>query len=93
MIVTRLCQREAGETGCFGLVPGSARQLYTQEWFSASECEKGDGPFYVRRAHDYFPHSQTARLNLNRDWNTVYPSAHVFAFPGSQAYRFCGWFP
>jgi hypothetical protein len=41
-----LCQREAGETGCFGLVPGRARQLYTQEWFNASECEKGDGPFY-----------------------------------------------
>jgi competence protein CoiA len=39
-------QREAGETGCFGLVPGRASQLYTQELFNASDCEKGDGPFY-----------------------------------------------
>src|SRR6266478_3369619 len=38
-------EREAREVGCFGLVGGRARHLYTQEWFSASLCEKKDGPF------------------------------------------------
>lgn len=38
-------QREAGEVGCFGLVGGKARHLYSQEWIYASQCEKKDGPF------------------------------------------------
>lgn len=41
-----LGRREAGEVGCFGLLEGNARNLYTHEWFHASKCEKNDGPFY-----------------------------------------------
>lgn len=38
--------REAEEVGCFGLVDGMARNLYTRESFYASQCTSSDGPFY-----------------------------------------------
>lgn len=39
-------EREAEEVGCFGLVEGWARNLYTHRPFHASACKKTDGPFY-----------------------------------------------
>lgn len=44
--VDEAVQREAAEVGCFGLIHGRAKHLYTRQWFNASECEKKDGPFY-----------------------------------------------
>lgn len=44
--VDEVIRREASEVGCFGLIHGKARHLYTHQWFNASECEKKDGPFY-----------------------------------------------
>lgn len=38
--------REAEEVGCFGLLGGSAKNLYSHEEFYASLCTKDDGPFY-----------------------------------------------
>lgn len=39
-------EREAEEVGCFGLVGGAARNLYTRREFLADQCTKNDGPFY-----------------------------------------------
>lgn len=39
-------QREAEEVGCYSLLGGWARNLYTHEAFHASRCTKEDGPFY-----------------------------------------------
>lgn len=41
-------QAEAEEVGCFGLIDGVARHLYTQELRFASQCSKNDGPFYCQ---------------------------------------------
>ncbi len=38
--------RDADEIGCYGLVSGFARNLYTHELFSAETCTAEDGPFY-----------------------------------------------
>lgn len=65
--------RDAEEMGCFGLVNGWAKNLYTHRDFHASLCSKKDGPFYcpVCRSDalvhkcveisDYFAHA--ARLS------------------------------
>lgn len=39
-------QREAEEVGCFGLIGGAAKNLYTQKEFYAASATKVDGPFY-----------------------------------------------
>ena len=38
--------KEAEEFGCYGLVGGFARNLYTHALFSAEACTADDGPFY-----------------------------------------------
>lgn len=43
--------REAEEVGCFGLVGGWARNLYTHCECHASSCSKSDGPFYCPVCH------------------------------------------
>lgn len=63
---------EAEEVGCFGLIQGPAKNIYTQKKYYASLATKADGPFYcpvcnseaiIRKCSekiDHFAHS--ARL-------------------------------
>jgi competence protein CoiA len=65
-------QREAEEFGCFGLIHGCAKNIYSRNDFYASSATKADGPFYcptcnsdaiIRKCSeriDHFAHS--ARL-------------------------------
>ena len=66
---TDIRKREAEEVGCFTLMEGMARNLYTHKAYYASQCTKDDGPFYcpgcksdvvVRKCaekKDHFAHS------------------------------------